>query len=48
MTDFYKLIKGDEEELKKLMLLDEKNFNSSSLKIFIFKQLMEDSTFNKS
>lgn len=41
IQDFNKLIKGDEEDLKKLMPLDDKGFNESALKIYIFKQLLE-------
>ena len=33
---------GKEDEIKKILPLDEKNFNNSALKIYVFKVLLED------
>lgn len=33
---------GKEDEMAKTLLLDDKNFNNSALKIYVFKCLLED------
>ena len=42
IEEFHKLLKGKEEDIKNIMPLDPKNFNSSALKIYVFKILLED------
>jgi len=33
---------GKDEEIKKILPLDDKNFNNSAMKIYVFKNLLED------
>jgi hypothetical protein len=42
IEDFDKIMNGKEEEIAKTLPLDEKNFNNSALKIYVFKCLLED------
>lgn len=40
-------MEGKEEELAKVLPLDDKNFSSSALKVYVFKCLLEDVTNEK-
>ena len=42
VADFGSIMNGKEEDLLKTLPLDEKNFNNSALKIFVFKCLLEE------
>ncbi len=42
ILDFNKIMNGKEEEMIKMLPLDDKNFNNSALKIYVFKCLLED------
>ncbi len=40
IQDFNKIMTGKEEELAKVLPLDDKNFSSSALKVYVFKCLL--------
>lgn len=44
ILDFNKIMEGKEEDLTKVLPLDDKNFSSSALKVYVFKCLLEDVT----
>jgi hypothetical protein len=47
IQDFNRIMEGKEEELAKVLPLDDKNFSSSALKVYVFKCLLDDVTNEK-